>query len=214
MTALSQNEQTESGWNYRSLDQALEDVSRRLEELMTGKDTDHILILERQTSRKKDEEDEVNTELIRIVMTRTQGKPVYEGMIYLNQCDDFEKMILVGSDGASRIGEYSILIETQNQKMSCFYPALDELLAAISQMHDQPQLLHGRSLVLTHRQENRKNPVIGELYYSLNPNGTLRLESYLSTQAQTEDEKKVLAFIHDEQKQERIADLKLSERKQ
>lgn len=203
-------ETIESGWTFKTLKEAAQVCDEQLNIWMKDPKQESIFTIVRETEPKGKSKRELNTELVRVITSIDHGQPSYEGMILLNQSDDFERLALMGKDGACTLGNCSIRIETRNQSMCCFYPSLTELLSAIKEMHDQRNLLTGRTLVINHAKTDHGPVAIAELYYSLNPDGSLRLESYLDPKAEKEDAQKLLDFIHQEQKLGRISDHSLS----
>lgn len=148
-------------------------------------------------SARKKGKNPVETEVVQVVCGNDEdsGEFCYEGMYFLTNCSDFEKMILLGGNENAWIGDYGVRIESGNQAELCFYSDLDMILESIRELGKTPQNIVNRLMTLLRRDENGHAQSIGQLLYGLDGNRNLVLRTRIDIQDGSDDQKQLEGFL-------------------
>lgn len=191
--------------SYARLSDAVAQLRGLLELLESDKDLvdDDLSFWIVRSNTKKGAAD-AETELVQLVcgMDEDSDEFCYEGIYYLSRCSDFERMILVGEKKGAWIGNYSVQIASDSVNEVCFFSDLEMILESIKDLREDPEKIRNRLMTIFRRTSAREADPIAVMLYTLNRDGSLRMQSRLEIESDDKDAKALLAFIHDEQNEE------------
>ncbi len=123
----------------------------------------------------------------------------YEGMYFLNNASDFERMTLAGGKESGWVGNYIVFLSNEKQKELCFYSDLDIILQSLVDLSQNKAHIADRLITISKREPNGEANELAEFYYGLTPNGDLDLKSTLRTE-EGQDHEALVAFVEDQLK--------------
>ena len=123
----------------------------------------------------------------------------YEGMYFLNNASDFERMILAGGKESGWVGNYIVVLSNEKQKELCFYSDLDIILQSLVDLSQNKAHIADRLITILKREPNGEAKELAEFYYSLAPNGDLELKSTLQDE-EGEDHEALASFVEEQLK--------------
>lgn len=160
-------------------------------------DDDLCFWIIRNGAGKKKGRKGAETEIVQVVCGNDEESSdfCYEGMYFLSNCSDFEKMILVGDRQNAWIGDYGVRIESGNQGELCFYSDLDMILESIRELLNSPKQIVNRLMTILRRTEDGGSESIGQLLYAFKGDRSLVLRSRVDLKDDSDDQKALEAFI-------------------
>lgn len=146
----------------------------------------------------------VETNIVQMVCGNDEdsGEFCYEGIYYLSKCSDFERMILVGERKGSWIGEYSVQIASNTVNELCFFSDLEMILESVKDLREDPDQIRNRLMTIFRRENDKDAKSIALLLYTLNPDGTLKMQSRLDVNEEDRDFAMLMDFVRAEQDEE------------
>lgn len=121
----------------------------------------------------------------------------YEGMYFLNNCNEFEKMTLIKGKDSGWMGHYIVTLENALQRQLCFYSDLDIILQSLVDLSQNKEHIADRLITISKRESNGEAKELAQLFYSLSPNQELVLKSTINA-PEGQDRDEIVAFVEDQ----------------
>lgn len=190
---------------YRKLSDAIRQLGRLIATVEKDKplpDDDLGFWVTRISSKKGAPDTENN--LIQLVCGVDEDTDdfCYEGIYYLSKCSDFERMILMGEKKGSWMGNYSVQIASEGVNEVCFFSDLEMIIESIRDLRQRPDQIRNRLMTISRKKNEKEDEPIAMILYTVNPDGSLKMQSRLCTTEKSTDTDKLLAFIREEQNEE------------
>lgn len=195
---------------YTRLSDAVNDLKKLLETVQQDQSliSDDLAAVIARRVKRKGKEDETDAIMQMILgLDEDTGDFCYEGIYFLSKCSDFEGMILIGEKQSSWIGDYSVRIEGGKQSELCFFSDLEMILESIRDLRSDREQIRNRLMTVWHKNEDGKREMIAQLLYTVNRDGSLRLQSRIDIDAGQPDGQMLLDFVNSEQNIEKAEDL-------
>lgn len=121
----------------------------------------------------------------------------YEGMYFLNNCNEFEKMTLIKGKDSGWMGHYIVTLENALQRQLCFYSNLDIILQSLVDLSQNKEHIADRLITISKREPNGEAKELAQLFYSISPEQNLVLKSTINA-PEGKDRDEILAFVEDQ----------------
>lgn len=163
-------------------------------------DDDLCFWVVRKNSAKKKGAKQEESNIVQVVAGNDEDSKdfCYEGIYFLSNCSDFERMILVGEKQNAWIGDYGVRIESGKQSELCFYSDLEMILDSIKDLKENKEQIRNRLMTLIRHTPEGAAESMAQLLYTLNPDGSLRLQYRILIDDDSADEKALQAFVAEE----------------
>lgn len=160
-----------------------------------------VRIVQKPAPAPKEEKKPTQTLLAQVIagLYENTNQFGYEGMYFLNNASDFERMTLAGGKESGWVGNYIVFLSNEKQKELCFYSDLDIILQSLVDLSQNKAHIADRLVSIFKRKPNGEAQPLAEFYYSLNPEGDLELKSTLHSQ-EGADHEALVAFVDEQLK--------------
>lgn len=194
----------EGNIQYRSLAQSIQAlesilVQREADLQKAGEDRSFTLV---RVSDKKEKKKKGQSQEVPLVQTlcgldEDTNTFCYEGIYFMSQASDFERIILTGQSNNAWIGKYGVRIDAAAQGEFCFFSDLEMILESIKELCKKPEQIVNRVLTLVRKSGLKETEVMAQLLYTPKEDGGLQLQSHLKLSSADQDRAMLERFIEE-----------------